>query len=96
MAGSYPADRTPEGVFGLGGNVAEWVSDGFDPRLPGGVDPRGTPGAPLQVVRGGSFFDGEDRLRGTFRNFAAPVMAHATIGFRCAMDASPPAAPPAP
>ena len=47
--------------------MAEWVSDSFDPRLPGGVDPRGTPGAPLQVVRGGSFFDGEDRLRGTFR-----------------------------
>ncbi|MEO7328091.1 MAG: SUMF1/EgtB/PvdO family nonheme iron enzyme, partial [Minicystis sp.] len=88
-AGAHPADRTPDGVFDLGGNVAEWVSDGFDRSLSGGRDPKGAEGAPLKVLRGGSFFDAEEHLRASFRTFAAPVMAHATVGFRCAMDAPP-------
>jgi serine/threonine-protein kinase len=94
IAGAHPADRTPDGVFDLGGNVAEWVSDGFDRTLSGGTDPKGASGAPLKVLRGGSFFDAEDHLRGSYRSFAAPVMAHATIGFRCAMDAPPGAGAP--
>ncbi|MFO0757561.1 MAG: bifunctional serine/threonine-protein kinase/formylglycine-generating enzyme family protein [Byssovorax sp.] len=86
-AGSHPADRTPDGIFDLGGNVAEWVSDGFAATLAGGADPKGDPEAPLKVIRGGSFFDGEDHLRSSYRGYGAPVMAHATLGFRCAMDA---------
>ena len=42
----------------------------------------------LRVVRGGSFLDTEEKMRATTRTFAAPVMAHVTIGFRCAMDTS--------
>jgi formylglycine-generating enzyme required for sulfatase activity/serine/threonine protein kinase len=94
-AGAHPADRTPDGIFDLGGNLSEWVSDGFEATLAGGTDPKGAAGAPLKVVRGGSFFDAEDHLRASFRSFAAPVMAHATLGFRCAMDGPPSASAPA-
>lgn len=89
-ASGHPKDRTPEGIDDLGGNVSEWVSDGFVVPLPGGVDPIGAPTAPLRVIRGGSFLEPEGRLRASWRNAAAPVTAHVTIGFRCAMDAGPP------
>jgi serine/threonine-protein kinase len=90
-AGTHATDRTPEGVFDLGGGVAEWVSDGFVTRPAGGVDPTGDPTAPLRVIRGASFLDTEEKLRATTRTPAAPVMAHVTIGFRCAMDTTAPA-----
>jgi serine/threonine-protein kinase len=92
-AGAHPADRTPEGIYDLGGNVAEWVSDGFVFPPPGGVNPQGDPAALLKVVRGASFLDGQDKLAATYRTAAAPVTAHVSIGFRCAMD-GPAAAPP--
>jgi serine/threonine-protein kinase len=84
--GSHATDRTPEGVYDLGGGVSEWVADGFTTRPAGGIDPKGDPTAPLRVVRGGSFLDTDEKMRATTRTFAAPVMAHVTIGFRCAMD----------
>ncbi len=86
-AGLHPADRTPEGIYDLGGDVAEWVSDGFTDKPAGGVDPRGAAGAVDRVVRGGSFVDGEDALKATVRSPAAPALAHVAIGFRCAVDA---------
>jgi len=79
-------DATPEGVFGLGGNVAEWVADGWAAQLPGGTDPHGPASSTLRVVRGGSFADEDDRLRATSRAGFAPSTAHVTIGFRCAED----------
>ena len=90
-AGTHATDRTPEGVFDLGGGVAEWVSDGFVTHPAGGVDPVGDPAAPLRVIRGASFLDTEEKLRASTRTPAAPVMAHVTIGFRCALDTTAPA-----
>ncbi len=91
-SGLHPTDKTPDGIYDLAGNVAEWVADGFRSPAPGGTDPRGDAAAPLKVVRGGSFLDGPERLRSTWRNAAAPVTAHVSIGFRCASD-PPPGAP---
>ena len=90
-AGTHATDRTPEGVFDLGGGVAEWVADGFVTRPVGGLDPVGDPTAPLRVIRGASFLDTDEKLRASTRTPAAPVMAHVTIGFRCAMDTTAPA-----
>jgi len=84
------SDRTPEGVFDLGGNVSEWVADGFAPHLRGGADPTGAPGAPHRVVRGGNFVDAADRARASWRVGLPPNTALATVGFRCAMDAPAP------
>ena len=71
-SGLHAADRTPEGLYDLGGNVAEWVSDGF--------------ASGQKAVRGGSFIDGDDQLKATSRAGAPPGLAHVGIGFRCAAD----------
>lgn len=93
-SGSHPKDATPEGIFDMAGNVAEWVADGFSPSPPGGADPLGDPSAGARTVRGGSFFDEKDRLAAVTRFAVLPSTAHVAIGFRCAMDV--PAAPPSP
>ncbi|WP_438015063.1 bifunctional serine/threonine-protein kinase/formylglycine-generating enzyme family protein [Sorangium sp. So ce315] len=95
-SGAHPSDRTPEGIYDLAGNVSEWVSDGLVFPPPGGEDPQGDPSFPLKVVRGGSFLDGPEKLSATYRTAAAPVTAHAWIGFRCAMDVPAPEGAPAP
>jgi serine/threonine-protein kinase len=93
---THPTDMTREGVYDLGGGVAEWVADGYTERPAGGIDPRGDPSAPLRVVRGASFLDGEEKLRAATRTPTAPVMAHVTVGFRCALDTTAPSVAPPP
>jgi serine/threonine-protein kinase len=78
------ADKTPEGLLDMAGNVAEWVSDGFVSPAPGGNDPIGADTSGLKVVRGGSFLDGEDRLKLTYRAGVSPSTAYVAVGFRCA------------
>jgi serine/threonine-protein kinase len=73
-SGLHPADRTPEGVFDLGGNVREWVS---------GVSALAT----QRVLRGASFYDGAEKLRADYREVVPSTTSHPTIGFRCALDA---------
>lgn len=89
--GSYAAGASPEGVFDLAGNVAEWTLDRYAPAYePDPVrDPRG-PGlgsSNLRVVRGGSYSSARFRLRGASRSFAEPSDRRSTLGFRCARSA---------
>jgi serine/threonine-protein kinase len=89
-AGGRPRDRTPEGLYDLGGNVAEWVADGYASPPPAGADPFGPTSVSMRVVRGASFLDPADHVRASFRTGVVPTTAHVTIGFRCAMDGPPP------
>jgi formylglycine-generating enzyme required for sulfatase activity len=89
--GSYPAGATPEGVYDLAGNVAEWVADRYAPTYESaeGHDPHGpgVGGSNLRVVRGGSYAQARFRQRGAARAFAEPGERRSTLGFRCARSA---------
>jgi serine/threonine-protein kinase len=89
-AGGRPRDRTPEGLYDMGGNVAEWVADGYASPPPAGTDPFGPTSVSMRVVRGASFLDPAAHVRASYRTGVVPTTAHVTIGFRCAMDGPPP------
>ena len=91
--GSHAAGATPEGVFDLAGNEAEWTSSLFVPYPYDASDGREDPNATGErVTRGGDHvFDGEPaKLTGFFRDGFSrdPKHGHRHIGFRCARDAS--------
>jgi sulfatase modifying factor 1 len=85
--GSYPAGKSPYGVYDLAGNVWEWVADWFDAqyyaRSPA-RNPTGPPEGTLRVVRGGCWFADEQFARATYRNHAYPEARDNSLGFRCA------------
>jgi formylglycine-generating enzyme required for sulfatase activity/serine/threonine protein kinase len=84
--GELTGDVTPLGVLDLGGDVAEWVADGFGDAVPTGTDPQGPADAPKRVVRGGSFLTPPEDGRATRRVGLPPGSAHVDVGFRCAGD----------
>ena len=65
--GSWPLDRSPYGVFDLGGNVSEWTGTWADDRNP--------------VVRGGNFLNAEAEATRRIINLP-PETIDARIGFR--------------
>ena len=85
--GSHPQGATPESVFDLAGNVAEWTASLMRPYpyVAGGVL---TPVAGERVTRGGDHvYDVEAiKLTATFRDGFSrnPLSGHKHIGFRCA------------
>ena len=91
--GNYPDGGTPEGVFDLEGNAAEWVVDWYDAAGYGGLpdrDPLG-PGPPWNhVVRGVGWLDrfGESGQVAVDARCAARNASHVSfdvlVGFRCA------------
>ncbi len=75
-AGVHPADHTPDGIYDLGGDVAEWVEAG----------PGQTPGARPGGARGQLISTCPRRSWPPTRALVPPALAHVGIGFRCAMD----------
>jgi formylglycine-generating enzyme required for sulfatase activity len=79
------------GLYGLAGNVNEWVADLYNahayahssPR-----DPQGPFGGLDRVVRGGSAFDEARRLRCAARGFKTPTERTLEVGFRVARNQS--------
>lgn len=73
LAGAHPQGATPEGVYDLAGNVAEWVA--------------GSPDDVFGVVRGGSFAAELATDLRTWRTVRVPVQTRSPeIGARCAYD----------
>lgn len=86
---STASDRTPEGLYDLGGNVSEWVLDDFRERYPDCAAPCKDPlVAPQQdaarAVRGGNWEWPAFAARGTTRSRYAPNLTPKNFGFRCA------------
>jgi len=85
--GTYPAGKSPYGVYDLAGNVLEWVGDWYDARYYAGSPARNPPGpseGTLRVVRGGSWFTDAWFARAIHRNHAYPEARDNGLGFRCA------------
>lgn len=69
---SYPAGRSPFGLFDMSGNVAEWTSTPYED-------------TELAVIKGGSWFTNNPHwLRPAFRYFTDPGERSTIYGFRCA------------
>jgi formylglycine-generating enzyme required for sulfatase activity len=91
---AFPSGASPYGVLNMAGNVAEWVSDWYDPRFYGRpeatiADPTGPAAGTEKVVRGGSWdavpFFARTVHRQSWDPSAVPT---AWIGFRCVEDAN--------
>lgn len=86
---STQEDRTPDGIYDLGGNVSEWVMDMFVDPYPACAAPCRDPVVtPLperaRVVRGGNWEWPVVLARGTTRSRYLPNAAPRNFGFRCA------------
>src|SRR5690606_1762645 len=78
-------DISPFGAFDMGGNVAEWTLDVFEPykvsdtHNPSNDGDRRAP----RAVRGGHFLATAQDTRSTARNPVEPQKANRNVGFRC-------------
>jgi serine/threonine-protein kinase len=81
--GSYPRGVSWCQVYDLAGNVAEWVTDDYQP-YPGSA---AKPDPGFKVYRGGAFNVHKEDLVCTKRWWDAPGTKEDYIGFRCAKDA---------
>lgn len=85
--GSSPAGATPEGLQDMSGNVAEWVADWYHKRYYRDIartDPISGKGSELRTIRGGSYYEDERSLRGSYRYALTPTYGFSFVGFRCA------------
>lgn len=77
LTGSFPACRTPEGVFDLEGNLWEWVDPGLS----------GPDGLPLIDKRGGGHYSGDVAPCAKAAVGSHPPAFDGSIGFRCCVPA---------
>jgi len=79
----FPEGATPEGVWGMAGNVWEWCLDWYDEysdRVL--VDPIGPQVGTHRVLRGGCFINEPANLRSPYRYSHPPDISYGFFGFR--------------
>ena len=89
--GNYKMGVTPEGIYDLGGNVAEWVHDWYDKKYYQKTpykNPKGPKKAKYRVIRGGAWNSLPMYLRSSARYGDSDAKDYYGIGCRCAKDAS--------
>jgi len=90
--GSYPQSASPYGALDMSGNVWEWISDWYEieyySQSPAS-NPQGPASGTNRVLRSGSWHDLDWTMRTYCRGESIPTRHHYSIGFRCAMSATP-------
>jgi len=87
VVGSMLSGASPEGIFDLAGNAAEWVSDwagSYSSTVQ--VDPPGPVGGAVKILRGGSW-DNAWSAGLAYARMSMDPTAKGSWGFRCARDA---------
>src|SRR5439155_27082524 len=87
---SFPLDRSPHGVYGMAGNVMEWVADWYqeDAYRDTAQNPKGPPTGSSKVIRGASWGTLGKETRLTVRLKIIQEFRDTTIGYRCARSSS--------
>ena len=91
-AGSLERGKTPEGVYDMSGNIAEWVFDWYDARYyqkSPRKNPKGPPKGKYHVIRGGAWNSLSDYMRVSHRYGQNDGQDFYGIGCRCAKSPDP-------
>ena len=87
---NFDNGKSPEGVYNLGGNVAEWVHDWYDKKYyekSPYKNPKGPVKGKYHVIRGGAWNSLPVYLRSTSRYGDSDAKDYYGIGCRCAKSA---------
>ena len=89
--GNYPDGASPYGALDMAGNVREWVDDSYHAYPGNTVDGSANSSyeESCRMLRGGYWGSYYSDVGSTDRSCFDPGSADFTIGFRCAMDATP-------
>ena len=86
--GSFPPNKM--GVYDMGGNVWEWVSDWMSPgyQMSGIlINPKGPPSGIMKVRRGGAYSDSIKAMATGYRDWSHPSSRYfSDIGLRCVIN----------
>jgi formylglycine-generating enzyme required for sulfatase activity len=89
---AYPTGASADGIYGLSGNAAEWVSDWYAADYYKSTDsshllnPQGPASGQQKVVRGGAWDEVPFFARTVQRQSQLPGRAYSDVGFRCAAN----------
>ncbi len=91
QVGSFPGGAGPYTQLDLAGNVAEWVSDWYQPNYysqtdASGLNPQGPVTGTTKVARGGSWDTVPFFARAVHRQDFDPLTQTLFLGFRCVSD----------
>jgi formylglycine-generating enzyme required for sulfatase activity len=86
--GTYPANKY--GIYDMGGNVWEWVSDWMAPGYQVSevlINPQGPSSGVMKVRRGGAYSDSIKAMATGYRDWSHPSSRFfSDVGFRCAIN----------